>query len=64
VKKSKANIEEQNKEPQKDEVTTSIFEISCSIFCGSKRWPFDKLGAKGTRLRRGYGVARRAGSTG
>jgi hypothetical protein len=31
------NIEQQNKEPQNDEVITSIFEIPCSIFCGSKR---------------------------
>ena len=31
------NIEQQNKEPQNDEVITSIFEISCSIFYGSKR---------------------------
>ena len=30
------NIEQQNKEPQNDEVITSIFEIPCSIFCGSK----------------------------
>jgi hypothetical protein len=29
------NIEQQNKEPQNDEVVTSLFEISCSIFCGS-----------------------------
>jgi hypothetical protein len=28
------NIEQQNKEPQNDEVITSIFEIPCSIFCG------------------------------
>ena len=28
------NIEPQNKEPQNDEVITSIFEIPCSIFCG------------------------------
>jgi hypothetical protein len=28
------NIEQQNKEPQNDEVITSIFEISCSAFCG------------------------------
>jgi hypothetical protein len=32
------NIEQQNKEPQNDEVITSIFEIPCSIFCGSKRF--------------------------
>ena len=31
------NIEQQNKKPQNDEVITSIFEIPCSIFCGSKR---------------------------
>jgi hypothetical protein len=31
------NIEQQNKEPQNDEVITSIFEIPCSIFCGSNR---------------------------
>jgi len=31
------NIEQQNKEPQNDEVITSIFEIPCSTFCGSKR---------------------------
>jgi hypothetical protein len=31
------HIEQQNKEPQNDEVITSIFEIPCSIFCGSKR---------------------------
>jgi hypothetical protein len=31
------NIEQQNKEPQNDEVVTSIFEIPCSIFCGSNR---------------------------
>jgi hypothetical protein len=31
------NIEPQNKEPQNDEVITSIFEIPCSIFCGSMR---------------------------
>jgi len=31
------NIEQQNKEPKNDEVFTSIFEIPCSIFCGSKR---------------------------
>ena len=31
------NIEQQNKELQNDEVITSIFEIPCSIFCGSKR---------------------------
>ena len=31
------NIEQQNKEPQNDEVITSIFGIPCSIFCGSKR---------------------------
>ena len=30
------NIERQNKEPQNDEVVTSIFEIPCSIFCGLK----------------------------
>ena len=30
------NIEQQNKEPQNDEVVTSIFDIPCSIFCGSK----------------------------
>jgi hypothetical protein len=30
------NIEQQNKEPQNDEVITSIFEIPCSIFCGSQ----------------------------
>jgi hypothetical protein len=28
------NIEQQNKEPQNDEVITSIFEIPCSTFCG------------------------------
>jgi len=31
------NIEQQNKEPQNDEVITSIFEIPCLTFCGSKR---------------------------
>jgi hypothetical protein len=31
------NIEQQNNEQQNDEVITSIFEIPCSIFCGSKR---------------------------
>jgi hypothetical protein len=31
------NIEQQNKEPQNVEVITSIFDIPCSIFCGSKR---------------------------
>jgi len=31
------NIEQQNKEPPNDEVITSIFEIPCSIFCGSKK---------------------------
>jgi hypothetical protein len=31
------NIEQQNKESQIDEVITSIFEILCSIFCGSRR---------------------------
>jgi hypothetical protein len=31
------NIEQQNKEPQNDEVFTSIFEIPCSIFCGSQQ---------------------------
>ena len=31
------NIEQQNKEPQNDEVITSIFEIPCSTFCGSER---------------------------
>jgi hypothetical protein len=31
------NIEQQNKEPQNDEVITSIFEIPCSTFCGSRR---------------------------
>ena len=31
------NIEQQNKEPQNYEVITSIFEIPCSIFCGSDR---------------------------
>jgi hypothetical protein len=31
------NIEEQNKKPQNDEVITSIFEIPCSTFCGSKK---------------------------
>jgi hypothetical protein len=30
------NIEQQNKKPQNDELITSIFEIPCSIFCGSK----------------------------
>ena len=30
------NIEQQNKEPQNDEVITSIFEIPYSTFCGSK----------------------------
>jgi len=30
------NIEQQNKEPQNDEVITSLFEIHCSTFCGSK----------------------------
>jgi hypothetical protein len=30
-------VEQQNKEPQNDEVITSIFEIPCSIFCGSKK---------------------------
>jgi hypothetical protein len=28
-------VEQQNKEPQNDEVITSIFETPCSIFCGS-----------------------------
>jgi len=33
------NIEQQNKEPQNDEVITSIFPPDAdSIFCGSKRW--------------------------
>jgi len=31
------NIEQQNKKPQNDEVITSIFQIACSIFFGSKR---------------------------
>jgi len=31
------NIEQQKKKLQNDEVITSIFEISCSIFCGSKK---------------------------
>ena len=31
------NIEQQNKKPQNDEVITSIFEIPCSILCGSKK---------------------------
>ena len=31
------NNEQQNKEPQNDELITSIFEIPCSIFCGSKK---------------------------
>ena len=31
------NIEQQNNEPQNDEVITSIFEIPCSIFYGSKK---------------------------
>jgi hypothetical protein len=30
-------VELQNKEPQNDEVITSICEIPCSIFCGSNR---------------------------
>ena len=30
------NIEQQNKEPQNDEVVTSIFDIPCWIFCGSE----------------------------
>jgi hypothetical protein len=30
------NIEQQNKKPQNDEVITSMFEIPCSIFCGSE----------------------------
>jgi len=30
-------VEQQNKEPQNREAITSIFEIPCSIFCGSKR---------------------------
>jgi hypothetical protein len=30
-------VELQNREPQNDEVVTSIFEIPCSIFCGSNR---------------------------
>ena len=30
-------VEQQNKEPQNDQVVTSIFEIPCSTFCGSKR---------------------------
>jgi hypothetical protein len=34
------NIEQQNKEPQNYDVITSIFEIPCSIFCGSKRRQF------------------------
>ena len=29
-------VEQQNKEPQNDEVITSIFEIPSSPFCGSK----------------------------
>jgi hypothetical protein len=29
-------VEQQNKELQNDEVLDSLFEISCSIFCGSK----------------------------
>ena len=29
------NIEQQSKKPQNDEMITSIFEIPCSIFCGS-----------------------------
>ena len=28
--------QQQNKEQQNDEVITSIFDIPCSIFCGSK----------------------------
>jgi hypothetical protein len=32
------DIEQQNKEQQNDEVITSISEIPCSIFCGSKKW--------------------------
>jgi len=32
------NIEQQNKEPQNDELITSIFEIPCSIFYGSDTW--------------------------
>jgi hypothetical protein len=31
------NIEQQNQDPHNDEVITSIFEIPCSIFCGSNR---------------------------
>jgi hypothetical protein len=30
-------VEQQNKEPQNDEVITSIFEIPCLVFCSSKR---------------------------
>ena len=30
-------VEQQNKEPQNDEVITSIFGIPCSTFCGSDR---------------------------
>jgi hypothetical protein len=33
------NIEQQNKEPQNDEIITSMFDILCSIFCCSnRRW--------------------------
>jgi hypothetical protein len=35
--KNKANIEQQNKKLQNDEVSTSTFDIPCSIFCGSNR---------------------------
>jgi hypothetical protein len=44
-----ANIEQQNKKSQKDEVITSIFEISCSIFYVSKKRPFGRLRASGQR---------------
>jgi hypothetical protein len=30
-------VEPQNKEPQNEEVITSLFEIPCSTFCGSER---------------------------
>ena len=45
------NIEPQNKKPQNDEVITSIFEIPCSIFCGSKREQHKKTGPNWTRLK-------------
>ena len=32
-----------NKKPQNDEVLTSKFDIPCSIFCGSKKFPSTPL---------------------